>query len=111
MQASAILLGRLKDDPTAAAQPRYGTLKFVNCGFDCERIHGRPFASRKVRVDRLEFENVVVDSADKAWIIEGAEPGAIGQLVFRNATIGGKKVTNLKNAGIHVKNAKQITVE
>jgi hypothetical protein len=111
MEASAILLGKLKEDATAANPPRYGTLKFVNCGFDCQRIHGRPFASRKVRINRLEFENVVFDCPNKAWIIEGADPGAIGQLVLRNVSVAGKKVTDLKKAGINVKNVERVVVE
>ena len=111
MEASAILLGRLKEDPTAARQPRYGILKFIDCGFDCERILGRPFSSRAVRVGVLEFDNVVVDTSDKSWVIEGADRGAIGQLILRNVSVGGKKVSNLKEAGIHVKNVGKTTVE
>ena len=111
MEASAILLGKLKEDAPAANQPCYGTLKFVNCGFDCERIHGRLFGGRKIRVDLLEFENVAVDPPGKAWIIEGADQDAIGRLVFRNVTIAGKRVTDLKQANIHVKNAKEVVVK
>lgn len=111
MEASGVLLGRLKEDAAAVHPPRYGTLRFVDCGFDCERIHGRPFAGRKARIDRLEFQNVVVDSAEKAWVIEGVAPGAVGRLVFRNVSVAGEKVADLKKAGIHIKNAEKVIVE
>ena len=111
MEASGIILSKLKEDAAAARPARYGTLRFVDCGFDCQRIDGRPFASRKVRIDELEFQNVVVDVADKAWVVEGAEPGAIGRVVFRNVHIAGQKVTSLKAAGINVKNAAKVVVE
>ena len=111
MAASAVALYKLKDDPAAASQPRYGTVKFVDCGFDCQRIHGRPFGSRQLRIDRLELDNVVFDVPGIAWVIEGAAPGAIGQLIFRNVSIGGKKVVNLKKSGINVKNVEHVIVE
>jgi hypothetical protein len=110
VEASGILLGKLKEE-SATSPKGYGTLQFVNCGFDCDRIHGRPFASRKIRIERLEFENVDFDAAEKAWVIEGEEPDAIGELVFRSVRVAGKKVLDLKQSNINVKNAKTITVE
>jgi hypothetical protein len=111
MEASGILLSKLKDDPAAVNPKSNGEIRFHDCGFDCQRIHGRPFASRKVRIDLLEFENVAIDVPGKTWVIEGAEPGAIGQVMFRNVSVGGKKVTDLKKAGINVGNAAKVTVD
>jgi hypothetical protein len=110
-ESSGILMSKLKQPPGTTQPPRHGTLRFLNCGFDCERIHSRPFGGRKLAIDRLEFENVAFDVPSKPWVIEGTAEGAIGKVVFRNVTIGGKKVTNLSDADIHVKHAKKIVME
>ena len=66
---------------------------------------------RKVRIERLEMANVAVDVADKAAVFEGLAGGGIGRLVFRNLTIGGKNVVDLKKADIHWKNVGKVMVE
>ncbi len=66
---------------------------------------------RKVRIERLELADVVVNVAGKAAVFEGLAGGGIGRLVFRNLTIGGKKVVDLKKADIHWKNVGKVVVE
>ena len=60
---------------------------------------------------RLELVNVAVDVANKRSVFEGLADGDVGRLVFRNVSVGGKKLSNLKEADIHVKNVAAVIVE
>ncbi|MGO8688687.1 MAG: glycosyl hydrolase family 28 protein [Thermoguttaceae bacterium] len=111
MHASGLFIGGLVQDPKSPQPPSYGTLRFVNCGFDCDRVKRYEFLMKKVRIERIELTGVVVDVAGKAAVFEGLGDGGIGRLVFRNLTIGGKKVVDLKKADIHWKNVGKVVVE
>ncbi len=111
MYASGLFIGSLVQDPKSPQPPSYGTLKFVDCGFDCDRVVRYVFLMKKVRIERLELVNVAVNVANKRSVFEGLADGAIGRLVFRNLSVGGKKVSNLKEADIHVKNVAAVIVE
>jgi hypothetical protein len=111
IEALGLLINPLKKPSMDEKARSYGTVRFKNCGFDCQRLQGRPVGSRNLRIDRLEFDNVAFDVPAKDWVLEGAAPDSIGQLILRNVTIGGKKVTDLKESKINVKNAKSVLVE
>ena len=99
MAASGLFIGGLVQDPKSPQPPSYGTLRLVDCGFDCDRVKRYVFLMRKVRIERLEMENVVVDVAGKAAVFEGVAKGAIGRLVFRNLSVGGKKARQSQAGG------------
>jgi hypothetical protein len=111
IEALGLLINPLKKSAADEKAKRYGTLRLKNCGFDCERLQGRPVGSRNLRIDRLEFDHVNFDVRAKDWVLEGAEPDSIGELILRNVTIDGKKVTDLKQSKINVKNARTVSVE
>ena len=69
------------------------------------------FLMKKVRIERLELADVVVDVAGKAAVFEGLADGGIGRLVFRNLSVGGKTVVDSKKADIHWKNVGKVVVE
>ena len=111
MAESALFIGGLAHDPQAPQQPGYGVLKFVDCGFDCARVTRRVFLLRRVKAQRLEFVNLVIDAAGKGGIFEGSADGHVGQLVFRNVRLGGKKLGTLKEADLHLKNVEKVIAE
>ena len=111
MYQSAVFIGGLAHDPRRPHRRGYGVLRFVDCGFDCRRVTRRVFLLRRVKAQRLEFVNLVIDTADKGGIFEGSADGQIGQLVFRNVSLGGKKFRSLKQADFHLKNVERVIIE
>ena len=91
MAASGLFIGSLVPNPKSPQPPRYGTLKFVDCGFDCDRVMRYVFLMRRVQIERLELVNVAVNVAGKAAVFEGLADGKIGRLVFRNLTRRGQE--------------------
>jgi hypothetical protein len=111
MYQSALFLGSLVHDPKDSQAPGYGLLQFVDCGFDCQRVTRRVFRMRNVKIERLEFVNLVVDAAGKGGIFEGSADGKIAELVFRNVSVGGKKLSSLREADLHLKNVENVVVQ
>jgi hypothetical protein len=111
MYQSALFVGSLVRDPKAPQPPGYGLLKFVDCGFDCQRVTRRVFLMRNVKIERLEFVNLVIDAAGKGGIFEGSPDGKIAELVFHNVSLGGKKLSKLREADLHAKNVEKVIVQ
>ena len=107
-----VLIHPLKDAPEADRYQRYGTVRFVNCGFDLtERMaHGLIFVDG-ARLDLLAFSNVTFDHASPGVsVIRGHGADGIQRLALHEVTIGGEAVKDLAAAGFRIEGVGELIV-
>ncbi|MHB1459095.1 MAG: glycosyl hydrolase family 28 protein, partial [Armatimonadota bacterium] len=108
---SGVFIGSLKDSPSISNSPRYSSIRFVDCGFDTAQTTMGFVMAPKAQIDLLEFENVVLSHDTVGTVIDGPDNNKSGEIVFRNVSIGGSRMTDAEEANFEIRNFGDVTVE